>query len=237
MTIFTSGITIEGDISITGVLPNPIIFNTAGTHYFAVPAGVSTLNVVVVGGGGGGAGASYVFVPPSSQRKYNGGGGQGGFVSTDTFSVLPGQLYQINIGSGGVGGAAGYDQGYTGGYGGNGISSNITFNGTQLISAAGGYGGGQPNNDFQSPGGYNGIQYLGFYGGQNYTNDYGTYPLAPSAADTTSASVTVSGGGAGGGGPGPYNTYPGSGGAGAFSVWATPVSGSPGYAGLVQISW
>lgn len=64
------------------------IFTSNGT--FTVPGGVTQIRVLCVGGGGGGASGHQ-------------GGGAGGFVQTGTYSVVPGNTYNITVGSGGLG--------------------------------------------------------------------------------------------------------------------------------------
>ncbi len=67
--------------------------DAAGPHTFTVPAGVTSLTVLTVGGGGGGA------------NGHQGGGGSG-FVAEGTFSVTPGDIYNVIVGAGGHGAAA-----------------------------------------------------------------------------------------------------------------------------------
>ena len=87
-----------------------------------VPTGVTQITVECWGGGGGGGGASYGA----------GGGGGGGAYQNATFNVIPGQTYNIIIGSGG---SSGNNQ--NGGSGGN-----TTFTGPAgTVTAYGGNGG------------------------------------------------------------------------------------------------
>lgn len=89
---------------------------------YTVPAGVYAITVQAWGGGGGG----------NNGGGKEGGGGGGAF-ATKTFSVTPGTMYAVTVGSGG-------------GPGNNGSSSSF---GTEVI-AVGGSGG---NNDNGSAGG------------------------------------------------------------------------------------
>lgn len=100
---------------------NQIFKHTAGNVSFIVPAGVSTVKLVsaVAGGGGGGSGNLTLGA---------GGGGEGARAKDITFSVVPGRLYEICVGSPGKGGAT-----TTGLYSGAGTLSeaNLTFNNAQ----------------------------------------------------------------------------------------------------------
>jgi len=76
--------------SITVNGPQSTSFTSSGT--FAVPSGVSSVDVLVVGGGGaGGKGSS----------QGGGGGGAGGLIYRPGFTVTPGGTITVTVGSGG----------------------------------------------------------------------------------------------------------------------------------------
>jgi len=91
---------------------------------FTPPTGVTNVEALVVAGGG--AGGYY----------HGGGGGGGGLVHDDALTVVPGQTYTVNVGTGGVASASASV------YGGNGGDSSIALNGATLVSATGGGAGG-----------------------------------------------------------------------------------------------
>src|SRR3989344_2558108 len=66
-------------------------YTSSGT--FAVPTGVTSVDVLVVGGGGGG----------SKGSNPGGGGGAGGYVYTPNFAVTPGAAVSVVVGAGGAG--------------------------------------------------------------------------------------------------------------------------------------
>ena len=71
-------------------------FTSAGTFDWVCPNEVTSISVVVIGGGGGGnAGDDFTGV--------GGGGGGGALAYRNNVSVIPGQTYQIIVGSGGFG--------------------------------------------------------------------------------------------------------------------------------------
>ncbi len=91
------------------------------------PPGVTNIQVELWGGGGGGGGCN--AAPYPAFRSEGGAGGSGGYVK-QVVTTIPGQVYQITIGNGGVGGLA-YNNGQPGG-----ISS---FD--NILSTEGGSGG------------------------------------------------------------------------------------------------
>ena len=128
-----SGISVtngSGSITVANVLPgfsNMVVFTTAGTTSWTVPANVTKAKVTVVGGGGGGGGAS-VSSTGSSTYSYGGGGGAGGTAIGVVTGLTPGGTVSITVGAAGT---AGF------GAGGNGGSSSFGAS----ISATGGSGG------------------------------------------------------------------------------------------------
>ena len=127
-----SGISVtngSGSITVANVLPgfsNMVVFTTAGTTSWTVPANVTKAKVTV-GGGGGGGGAS-VSSTGSSTYSYGGGGGAGGTAIGVVTGLTPGGTVSITVGAAGT---AGF------GAGGNGGSSSFGAS----ISATGGSGG------------------------------------------------------------------------------------------------
>ena len=136
--------------SITVNGPQSTSFTSSGT--FAVPSGVSSVDVLVVAGGGAGG---------KGQQQGGGGGGAGGLIYRPGFTVTPGATVTVTVGSGGddntTAGNRGEDGqdsvfgtltakggGAAGVYGGNATHSNNT--GQQGGSGGGGagaYGNGQ----------------------------------------------------------------------------------------------
>ncbi|MCW4450802.1 GEVED domain-containing protein [Kaistella sp. BT6-1-3] len=113
---------------------------TGNTQTFTVPAGVTSLQIKAWGAGGGG----------SNAFNEGGSGGSGAFVTT-SLTVIPGQVYTIQVGGGGRSGedikAGGYAGGGTGGRqsGSGGGYSAIFFGntiGSNVRIVAGGGGGG-----------------------------------------------------------------------------------------------
>jgi hypothetical protein len=137
------------------------IFNTTGGEQtFAVPDGVTSLDVVAVGGRGGN------------------GQGVGGFgaVATAGLAVTPGQIIFIEVGGNGALGGSGGETGGLGGFNGGGDGQNTNGNGgaggggasdirtisradgnvqsslnSRLLIAGGGAGGGGADTTFYSP--------------------------------------------------------------------------------------
>ena len=136
--------------SITVNGPQSTSFTSSGT--FAVPSGVSSVDVLVVAGGGAGG---------KGQQQGGGGGGAGGLIYRPGFTVTPGATVTVTVGGGGgdntTAGNRGDDGqdsvfgtltakggGAAGVYGGNATHSNNT--GQQGGSGGGGagaYGNGQ----------------------------------------------------------------------------------------------
>lgn len=77
----------------SGGYTNFQVFNSSGT--FTVPVGITRIMIEVWGGGGGGT----VGVSGS----YGGSGGAGGGYGKNIFTVIPGTIYTVTVGSGGTG--------------------------------------------------------------------------------------------------------------------------------------
>lgn len=79
-------------------LPQNTSTNFTSSTTWVCPAGVTSVDVECWGGGGSGGSAT------SSKYKAGGGGGGGSYVKS-TIAVVPGTVYNITVGSGGVQGA------------------------------------------------------------------------------------------------------------------------------------
>ena len=165
----------------------------SGSYYWIVPDGITSLDILMVGGGGGGGSAIYTGSGSSVAGAGGGGGGQVKIITG--YSVTPGEILTINIGSGGSTGA-------TGG------TTDIQGNsGATYIAAEGGGGGGST----VSSGGVGGT------GGYSKSVNAG---LTYYANGTTYLSGGGGSGTAGPGAPGGENT-PGQGGEGGPGVTQT----------------
>ena len=71
-------------------------FSTVGTTTWTCPAGVTSVQVECWGGGGAGGGVANV-------KYILAGGGAGGNYQVATVQVVPGTVYNIVVGAGGVG--------------------------------------------------------------------------------------------------------------------------------------
>lgn len=228
------GITIDGGVTITRP-PISQIFSTPGTYSWVAQS--SSAIVTIVGAGGGGSGGYVKYNGGFSWDYGNGGGGQGGEVLIDqTVSLTPGATYTVTVGAGGATGINGY------GYlafnrlptvGSTGETSKIELGASTIISAAGGYGGGQPSDDYQRGGSYFYGSRGPFYGGEKYISVFITTELAPAVPLDG-----YSGGGRGFNGPGDTYMNPGSGGVGGGYIDPnSPTEPVIGYSGYVKISW
>jgi len=115
----TDGTTnVDRQFKITIKPPVRTTYNSPAT--FAVPTGVSAVDVMLVAGGGGAGGF--------------GGGGAGGLIYRPGFTVSPGTQVTVTIGQGGAAGAEGGGDSYEG--------QDSVFG---TLTAKGGGGGGQAN--------------------------------------------------------------------------------------------
>ena len=166
---------------------------------FTVTNGGSIDNVIAIGGGGAG-GASYWA---------GGGGGGGGLGSQDAISVLSGQQYTVQVGSGGVGYTA--LQGGTGSDGGDSYFVN-----TSTVSGGGGSGGvgtSTDTNAVYSGGGGGG--YVGQSGGNGGSGGNSIDDIAGGGGGAGGYSGNGGDGGTGSGGGGTDGSGGGAGGGGA----------------------
>src|SRR6056300_132125 len=108
--------------SITVEQPLVQTFTSSGTY--AVPSGVTVVDVLVVGGGGGGG------------NQHGSAGGAGGLIFMPNYPVTPGGTVSVTVGDGGSGGGSGGTPGQTGQ---NSVFGTITAQG-------GGFGAGDPRN-------------------------------------------------------------------------------------------
>jgi hypothetical protein len=202
-----------------------------GEQVFTVPPDVTSLHVVAVGARGG-AGAD--------------GGGAGGFgaVATSDVSVMPGQVFYVEVagngsdgcchkgmgpGPGGAGGFNGGGVGGTGGPGGGGgggesdirtlPQANAGSLGSRVVVAAGGGGGGAPGSSGGGAGGAAGAP--GGNGGSDTTIAQPGTPTAGGAGGTNTGFSSLSGtnGSLGSGGAGGHVGPGGGGGGGGGGVY------------------
>lgn len=171
-------------------IANSVVFTNWGTYYWEAPPNVTNVHVVCVGGGGGGS------IGQSS-------GGGGGLGWKNNIAVVPGQVYTVVVGRGGVG--ANTITSYTGDNGGNSY-----FISTSTVMGMGGAGGGPSRAQGGAGGGYVGDG--GGNGGNGGTSD----------GRATSSSVSDLPGG--GGGAGGYTGNGGRGGDGTANNLTVPTS-------------
>jgi|GEM_PF-6842706 len=200
---------------------------TLGSGSWAVPSGVSQVNVCLEGGGGGGGG---VGTAPSTAS-----GGLIGFMKCAFYAVAPGGSVTYGAGAAGAGGAAGAN-------GGGGAAA--TFG---ALTAAGGNGGvGSVSGNAQAPGGGAIAQPSAWTTGvQVYSS------LSASMLPTNKGSAGVGGagqssptqaGGAGGANAAGANAPSGpgqcgAGGGGAATTGTASLAGGAGGAGCIEVRW
>lgn len=172
-------------------------FTTPGTYFFAVPAGITTLQATCVGPGGGGGGparSSYGF--KNTVYSLGGAGGKGG-KAISVISATAGNILTIRVSAGGSGGIGqslnNSTQDAIGTDGGTPVSTRVSMGSTVYAEAYGGVGGtGAHANSYT---GFNGI-------------------WSPSADSGGTGHVVIVGGGAFGGVTGLanplQNSHPGS---------------------------
>lgn len=193
---------IEGPPGPVGQMNGIRDFTNDGT--FTAPDGVTRVLIEAWGGGAGGGGGA--LNAPGTDPT-GGGGGGGGYVH-GLVDVVPGQTYNISIGIGGTGGAA-FVAGGSGG-----VTSFAASDGTILISADGGTGGGGAtlsNGGLGGPGGSGnpngGILTSGTKGGDGTSGSLpGDSDGAGGASVIGARLLPASAGGKGGGGGGQSGT-------------------------------
>jgi hypothetical protein len=81
----------------SGSITQTVSFQTAGSHSWTVPAGVTSVSIQVIGAGGGGGGGT------GSQGGHGGGGG--GYINAQNIPFTPGQTFTMSVGTRGNGGS------------------------------------------------------------------------------------------------------------------------------------
>ncbi|MBK9160040.1 MAG: LamG domain-containing protein [Nitrosomonadales bacterium] len=227
----------QGAQAVTDVIP--------ATGTWTAPAGVTSVDVEVWGGGGAGGGN-----PTTTDG--GGGGGGGAYSKTTAIPVVPGTIYTVTVGTGGIGVAGGN----------GGVGGDSWFNSAATIMAKGGAGGAVPVGGAGGLGGAGGaaaagvgaIKFSGGNGGTGRNSNTGRGAPGGSSAGTaangTSGPVTwatctaaaaPAGGGIGGNGGcansvsglAPASGIGGGGGGGA----ERSTSGGNGAPGLVTITY
>jgi len=221
----------------TGSTPTTVTRSTAGTTAWVAPPGVTSIDVVARGSGGGGGGVAV------DTSKSSGGGAGGAYAASTGVTVIPGNTYNLTVGTAGTAGAA------TGGNGGDGGASSF---GTTLVVAEGGAGGQSYENGKAGgngstasstgntlwPGGDAGD------GGDDNTGGGGGEGAGSTSAGGSTTTVTggtgTDGGTGGDGGtnnPGLGGTAPGGGGGGAGTSSTSNRAGGAGALGSVSITY
>jgi hypothetical protein len=156
---------------------SPEVFSTAGAFTWTCPTGVTSVTVECWGAGGAGGAATNVATRA-------GGGGGGGSYVTNTLTVVPGTIYNITVGAGGLtpSTAAVTAFGLSGG------KSEFSGAGITTITASGGTGGGGGTTG--TPAGSGGVL-GGVYGFNNFIAGVASY-------SASTAIVSFSGGGGSG---------------------------------------
>ncbi len=207
-----------------------IAFTDVGPHTWAVPDGVTEVDVLVVGGGGGGG------------LVRGGGGGGGGVIYEESVIITPSEQYSIVVGAGGtggvrssshstsggdssafgfiaigggrgarwnsgtgaaeVGGSGGGGAGHTAHSGANGTINQGNDGGDGLATNAAGGGGGASENGNDGIDSDGGAGGDGLYFGDLFGNQYGDNGYFGGGGGGHSDSGSRSNGGIGGGGAG-----------------------------------
>jgi hypothetical protein len=222
------------------------IINSTGALQFLTPSSFSTCSTMTVKIWGAGGGGSFGAISV---------GGGGGY-ATGTFSIIPGQVFTLLVGSGGAPGTnAGSATLNSGGYGGggNGYGNNaagggrsaIQLSGTDVLTAGGGGGGGNSASD-RSGGAGGGTSASAGVGdntsGQAGTQTFGGAAIGGSTGTGFPGTQFTGGNGnisLGAGGGGGYNGGGGSGqspgdvgGGGGGSSFVSQISGATTIAGF-----
>ena len=186
-----------------------LTFTSSGT--WAVPLGVTSVDVLVVAGGGGGG------------LGVGGGGGGGGVIHNSSYSVTPGNVITVTVGSGGLGGLDWFHYSYNGG---NSSFGSITAVGggsgnsydSETTAGSGGSGGGGAS-QIDVPGGSaaggSGTSGQGYAGGSGVSSYYLASAGGGGGASGAGASSSGNSGGNGGAGYTFNGVVYGSGGGGA----------------------
>lgn len=206
---------------------------------FTVPPGVEVIYLSGCGAGaGGGAGGGSGGGAGTNIGGGGGGGGAGQSIRRVPFSVTPGQILGVTIGTSGAAGSAS-SSGASGTSGGDGSSTSLG----SLVTLAGGNGG-AGGMTAASGGSYGGAGGTGFPGGSYGSDTSGN--IAGGTGGPGASSPFGGGGGSGRGGSGggrpafPAYGY-GAGGGGGGGSW-TQGAGTGGYGGagspgFLEIEW
>jgi peptidoglycan/xylan/chitin deacetylase (PgdA/CDA1 family) len=84
----------------TLTVANADIYTAAGVTNWVCPDGVYSVQVECWGGGG--AGGSAQRIPNTSNVQYGGGAAGGAYAKYNSYAVIPGNTYYINVGAGGT---------------------------------------------------------------------------------------------------------------------------------------
>ncbi len=207
---------------------------------FTAPAGVTTVRVDLWGAGGAGGGAT-------GTNSAAGGGAGGAYTRHNALPIIPGTIYTVTVGAGGVG------------VNGNGPAGGSTwFGSTTTLLAVGGNGGNRANNNNQGAAGAVGPAtgnvggQVNFYGGNGSAGVVATGSGAGGSSAGTGSNgnnallavggIAPTGGNAGangniGNGNGLNATGFGGGGSGGRATTSTDRAGGSGAPGQAIVNW
>jgi hypothetical protein len=189
-------------------------FSTSSS--FAVPQGVTQVEVELWGGGAG----SFASVSGSP----SGGGSGGGYARKRVDGLTPGQVVSVTVGAGGAGGTVSGGSAVPGGSSGFGNFASATGGALNYLATTT-----SPQNGATPPGtGVGGdVNLSGSAGQAGAANQGGMSGAAPMGGSQNSGTTGVAG------------IFPGGGasGAGTGSNGLTPYNGAPGAGGLVVVRW
>ena len=203
----SSNIRIAGQSLLGLGVPTQVVL-TSGSSTWAVPSGVTGIQVEMVGAGGGGScGAN----SSAGSQSSGAGGGAGGYIKT-IISVTSGSSISYTVGTGGAGSSTASTSGGTGN------STTITYN-SNTATANGGSGGTQNANNYPGLGGSGGTV------SSPFTNSVTSIGGSGTLGTQSATNVNIIGGGTGG------SSYFGGGGYGAgYNASATLVASQAGQA-------
>ncbi len=136
----------RGTLSIlppSAIYTNIVHFTTPGIGSWAVPSGVTDIQITVRGGGGGGGGGAKSIYFNKVRTAAGAAGGSGG-LAIKVMTVTPGTVLTYWVGAGGLGGASDSDTNTTadtiGATGANGIETYVEQGGGKVVRAFPGTG-------------------------------------------------------------------------------------------------
>jgi len=166
--------TINSDITLTANFralvekTETATFSTAGNHTYTLKSFPATIEIYALGAGGGGQGGHFsdqfmgnVGAILGGTKPYGGtgGAGGGGEATYMKLSMEQSVTFNINVGKGGIGGAAGFadwnDSWVSGKPGGDGDTTKVSWE-TNTFTAVGGAGGGGSGQNLDGGKGGNG---------------------------------------------------------------------------------